>query len=210
MAAAIGMVTAEKNFNPFAQSIPTICSDPTLPATEILRGITPLIDPAVVGAVVANNLSAKTAKTPLVAVGMSVADLLTANGFTNFTGQAAAGGAAVSSAAISTATSLPIAVISSAAATTTTAAVDVCPATVTVTSTILTQAASSVATASAIASSTVASSNAAASATTAASTGGVQASTIAGVDFGLCVPTMKFEGGLDGRPGKDCCFNLTS
>ena len=38
VAAAIGMVTAEKNFNPFTQSIPTICSDPTLPATQMLRG----------------------------------------------------------------------------------------------------------------------------------------------------------------------------
>ena len=29
--------------------------------------------------------------------------------------------------------------------------------------------------------------------------GGFVASTIAGLDFGLCVPTMKFEAGLDGR-----------
>lgn len=28
---------------------------------------------------------------------------------------------------------------------------------------------------------------------------GFVASTIAGLDFGLCVPTMKFEAGLDGR-----------
>lgn len=38
MNAAIAMVTAEKNFNPFAQSVPTICSDATLPATQMLRG----------------------------------------------------------------------------------------------------------------------------------------------------------------------------
>jgi hypothetical protein len=57
--AAIGIVAAEKNFNPFAQSIPTICDDPTLPATDVLRGITPLIDPAVVGSDVANALSAR-------------------------------------------------------------------------------------------------------------------------------------------------------
>ena len=31
VAAAIGMVAAEKNFNPFAQDQPTICDDPTLP-----------------------------------------------------------------------------------------------------------------------------------------------------------------------------------
>lgn len=38
VAAAIGMVAAEKNFNPFAQDIPTICSDPTLPENPLLRG----------------------------------------------------------------------------------------------------------------------------------------------------------------------------
>ena len=91
VAAAIGMVIAEKNFNPFAQSIPTICDDPTLPATERLRGITPLIDPAVGGSDVTNALSASSAKAPLDATGKSIADLLTENGFSNFTGQAAAG-----------------------------------------------------------------------------------------------------------------------
>jgi hypothetical protein len=91
IAAAIGMIAAEKNFNPFVQSIPTICSDPTLPATDILRGITPLIDPAVVGSDIANALSASTQKTPLDATGKSVADLLAENGFTNFTSQAADG-----------------------------------------------------------------------------------------------------------------------
>ena len=38
VAAAIGMVAAEKNTNPFVQSTPDICSDPTLPATQQLRG----------------------------------------------------------------------------------------------------------------------------------------------------------------------------
>jgi len=38
VAAAIGMVAAEKNFNPFNQDIPTICSDPTLPENALLRG----------------------------------------------------------------------------------------------------------------------------------------------------------------------------
>ena len=88
------MVAAEKNFNPFAQSIPTICNDPTLPATDVLRGITPLIDPAVGGSSIANALSAQTVTTPLDATGKSVADLLAANGFTNFTTQDLAGSAA--------------------------------------------------------------------------------------------------------------------
>lgn len=38
VAAAIDMVAAEKNFNPFAQDIPTICSDATLPQNAKLRG----------------------------------------------------------------------------------------------------------------------------------------------------------------------------
>lgn len=89
IAAAQKLVAAEKNFNPSAQSIPTICSDATLPATEALRGITPLIDPAVGGAAVANALSASTLKAPLAKnAGMSIADLLKANGFSNFTAQA--------------------------------------------------------------------------------------------------------------------------
>ena len=91
VAAAIGMVAAEKNFNPFAQNIPSICSDPTLPASDVLRGITPLIDPAVGGSDIANALSAQTAATPLDATGKSVADLLAENGFTNFTTQDLAG-----------------------------------------------------------------------------------------------------------------------
>lgn len=38
VAAAIGMVAAEKNFNPFAQDQPTICDDATLPQNALLRG----------------------------------------------------------------------------------------------------------------------------------------------------------------------------
>jgi len=39
VAAAIGMVAAEKNFNPFNQDVPTICSDPGLPQNALLRGL---------------------------------------------------------------------------------------------------------------------------------------------------------------------------
>lgn len=38
VAAAIGMVAAEKNFNNFTSTQPTICSDPTLPQNALLRG----------------------------------------------------------------------------------------------------------------------------------------------------------------------------
>lgn len=92
IAAAIGIVAAEKNFNPFVQDIPTICSDPTLPANELLRGITPLIDPNVDGSAEANALSDQTKTNPLDATGKSVADLLTENGFANFIAQDSAGG----------------------------------------------------------------------------------------------------------------------
>ncbi|KAK5657821.1 hypothetical protein OQA88_2894 [Cercophora sp. LCS_1] len=88
IAAAAALVAAEKNFNPFAQAIPTICSDASLPATEALRGIVPLVDPAVVGADVQNANSALSLQSPFQAAGLSVADVTTANGFSNFTAQA--------------------------------------------------------------------------------------------------------------------------
>lgn len=83
--AAIGVVAAEKNFNPFAQSIPTICGDSGLPATAALQGILPLVDPDVTGSDVENANSAKSLTTPFAANGQSVADVMKANGFSNFT-----------------------------------------------------------------------------------------------------------------------------
>ncbi|OCK75527.1 hypothetical protein K432DRAFT_446651 [Lepidopterella palustris CBS 459.81] len=194
VAAAIGMVTAEKNFNPFTQSIPTICNDPTLPVTQQLRGITPKIDPAVVGSDVANALSASSAKSPLDATGKSVADLLAANGFTNFTGQAAAANAA-------TAGNTPVATASSAPATS--AAAVAATSSAAAACAVAPVASSSVA--AVVSSATSAS---AATASTPAVSSNVQKSTIAGLDFGLCVPTMKFEGGLGGRPATEFTFQL--
>ncbi|ERT00218.1 uncharacterized protein SPSK_09892 [Sporothrix schenckii 1099-18] len=88
VAAAAQLVGAEKNFNPSAQSIPTLCSDATLPATEALRGIVPLVDPAVTGSEVENANAAKSLQTPFNANGLSVADVAKAQGFSNFTAQA--------------------------------------------------------------------------------------------------------------------------
>ncbi|KAH8747922.1 hypothetical protein F5882DRAFT_454873 [Hyaloscypha sp. PMI_1271] len=85
--AAIGLVAAEQNFNNFNVDIPSICSDPTLPTSEALRGITPLIDPGVLGSDIANALSASSKTAPLNAVGLSVAEVLVANGFSNFTAE---------------------------------------------------------------------------------------------------------------------------
>ncbi|KAH7092211.1 hypothetical protein FB567DRAFT_233873 [Paraphoma chrysanthemicola] len=96
IAAAIGLVAAEKNTNPFANgNIQNVCGDPSLPATPELRGITPLIDPDVDvdGAVAA--LSQQSQASPLAADGLSVFDLLDQAGFGNLVAsQAAAGGAA--------------------------------------------------------------------------------------------------------------------
>ncbi|EXJ92719.1 hypothetical protein A1O3_01271 [Capronia epimyces CBS 606.96] len=238
VAAAIGIVAAEKNFNPFVQSIPTICSDPTLPTTDILRGITPLIDPAVVGSDIANALSAQTVKTPLDATGKSVADLLAENGFTNFTSQDASGnagaapagsgasgaastsvaaGSATTSAVIdcgsatSSALTTAVAVIdtttSSVAAATTTSADSAGNGASILTETVtVTVSDCGAATSAALASTTTAAA-AAATSTSATSTGNAtDTSTVAGADFGLCVPTMKFEGGLGGRPPTEFTF----
>ncbi|KAL1630464.1 hypothetical protein SLS56_004864 [Neofusicoccum ribis] len=219
VAAAIGMVAAEKNFNPFAQDIPTICNDPTLPATEQLRGITPLIDPAVGGADVANALSAQTQGAPLDATGLSIADLLSQNGFSNFTTQDAAGNAGdapaaaaaadtgAASADADAADSGAAAADSGAAASNSTAATAAACANGNANAN---AAANQNSTAAAAASSNAGDANAdagnadAGAADTNAS--GVQASSIAGLDFGLCVPTIKFEGGLGGRPATEFTF----
>ena len=83
-------MAAEKNFNPSDQDVPTICADATLPATLALRGIVPLVDPAVNGAAVENANSAATLKAPVDATGLSVAEVMAALGFSNLIAQAAA------------------------------------------------------------------------------------------------------------------------
>ncbi|KAG7287410.1 hypothetical protein NEMBOFW57_006921 [Staphylotrichum longicolle] len=88
IAGAAALVAAEKNFNPFAQDIPTICSNAALPATPELRGIVPLVDPAVAGADVQNANSAQSLANPFADGGLSVADISKAQGFDNFTEQA--------------------------------------------------------------------------------------------------------------------------
>lgn len=85
VAAARGLVAAEQNFNPFVVSIPSICSDPTLPKSAELRGVIPLIDPAVTGSETENALSKTSVTTPFNADGLSVAQVMIAQGFSNFT-----------------------------------------------------------------------------------------------------------------------------
>ncbi|KAK4243632.1 hypothetical protein C7999DRAFT_44596 [Corynascus novoguineensis] len=88
LAGAAALVAAEKNFNPSAQDVPTICNNPNLPATPELRGIVPLVDPAVDGADVQNANSAQSLASPFNDGGLSVADLSRAQGFENFIDEA--------------------------------------------------------------------------------------------------------------------------
>jgi hypothetical protein len=71
--------------------VPFVCADPALPETEALRGITPLVDPAVDGSDLANELSASSVATPFDATGLSQAEVLLLQGFVSFTAVDAAG-----------------------------------------------------------------------------------------------------------------------
>lgn len=193
--AAIGLVAAEQNFNNFVVDIPSICNDATLPTSTALRGIIPLVDPGVVGSDIENANSATSKTTPFNADGLSVAQVMVAQGFSNFTAEDLAGnkvaastlgGANTTSVEAAPVVSTPVAVSCGGAAATTFV-------------TVTTQAQ---ATADA---SNAAAAPASSNAVTGVFTGFV-ASTIAGLDFGLCVPTMKFEPGLDGRKDTEFTF----
>ncbi|RKF60392.1 hypothetical protein OnM2_051070, partial [Erysiphe neolycopersici] len=86
IAAARGYVAAEQNFNPFNVKIPSVCAETDLPKTEALRGVVPLIDPDVTGQDVENANAKSSIQKPFDATGKSVAEVMAANGFTNFTG----------------------------------------------------------------------------------------------------------------------------
>lgn len=179
-------MAAEKNFNPFAQTIPTICSDAGLPATEALRGIVPLVDPAVTGSGTENANSATSLKTPFDGTGLSVADVMAANGFSNFTTQGADGKAGAAPAAGNGQGNAAGNGNTAAATTATaaaTAAVTDCAGAVTKT----------VTAAGAAATTTTAAAAAATTAAAAVSGGAAKKSTVAGLDFGACEPTLKFE-----------------
>ncbi|KAK7541225.1 uncharacterized protein J3D65DRAFT_271758 [Phyllosticta citribraziliensis] len=231
--AAIGMVAAEKNFNNNRGSgLPALCGEPALPQTPQLRGITPLIDPEVLNAQVANQLSAKTEAAPIDARGMSIADLMVANGFTQFVRESLDG--------------------------TTTSSQNQNPAPASNNPNVNPNAANPNAGANGagagtnnpnaggagVAGAGAGSSNNGNTGATASGGGGssgiggasgsgsisdplvispqfsgqgqtaqaasngvnLQASSISGVDFGKCLPTMKFEGGLDGRSANEGAF----
>jgi hypothetical protein len=97
----MGMVTAEKNTNPFANgNAQNVCGDASLPVTPELRGITPLIDPDVDADGAAAALSKSSAAAPLTADGLSVFDLMDQAGLGDLVkAQGGAGGAAAGGAA---------------------------------------------------------------------------------------------------------------
>lgn len=186
---AAAVVAAEQNFNPFNVDIPSICGDATLPATAELRGIVPLIDPAVTGSALENANSNSSLATPFAATGLSVADVMVAQGFSNFTivdangnkTPAAAKGSAGSAANNSTG--------SAAAAASNSNSNSGCSA----------SAANANANANAAAAANSTASSAANS--TASST-----TSLAGADFGLCTPTMDFQFGRAGRKATEGTF----
>lgn len=235
VAAARGLVAAEQNFNPFVVSVPSICSDPTLPKSPELRGVVPLVDPAVGGSDVENKNAEASKTKPFAADGLSVAQVMINNGFSNFTSVAAdgtveqaAGGSGAgssSSAPAASASAAPSATVANGQACN---SIPVATTMITITRTAVVASA----TAQASSAPPPASSNTNTDAQAGSCTGsgstmvcsapksgsgavknavtgnfdGFVASTIEGLDFGLCVPTMKFEAGLNGRSDTEFTF----
>ncbi|KAF2709895.1 hypothetical protein K504DRAFT_490163 [Pleomassaria siparia CBS 279.74] len=195
IAAAIGMVTAEKNTNPFVNgNVQNVCADATLPKTPELRGITPLIDPAVDVKGDVNALSASSKAAPLDATGKSVFDLIVDAGFGDLVkGQDATGGAvAAAGGAGAGANAAGGAAGGAAPAASASASAEA-------------QAPASSATACAVAPAATPAANGAASANTGNAT---SVSSVAGADFGLCTPTISFQGGEGNRPATEFTFQI--
>lgn len=203
--AAAGLVAAEQNFNPFVVSIPAICGDASLPATAELRGIVPLVDPAVTGSDTENANSATSLTTPFDATGLSVAQVMQAQGFSNFTIK---GGDATSTGAGSNNNAAASSTTSAADAATTTASPSCAGSTVTVTASSPPAATTTAATDNTNTNTGSATEVAGTGAVTNDVTGnfdGFQASSL-GLDFGTCTPTVKFEESLNGRKAGEFTF----
>ncbi|KAI1392977.1 uncharacterized protein F4822DRAFT_147350 [Hypoxylon trugodes] len=225
IAAAQNLVAAEQNFNPFAVSVPNICGDASLPATQELRGIVPLVDPAVTGSDVENANSETSLQSPFDSNGLSVADIMTAQGFSNFTvnGAAASGNAnagnnnnnnnnnnsgntsGASSSATSAASATASATKCSGKAKSTTTAAAAATSSAASNNNNNNNAGNTSNNGNANNNNSGSSAQAGAGAVTDAVTGtfpGFQASSL-GLDFGTCTPTVKFEESLNGRkPGE--------
>ncbi|RWA05121.1 hypothetical protein EKO27_g9983 [Xylaria grammica] len=211
IAAAQKLVAAEQNFNPFAVSVPNICGDASLPATEELRGIVPLVDPDVVGSDDENANSASSLQSPFDATGLSVADVMIAQGFSNFTvNGAAAGGASGGNddAGDNNNDNGDVATTTTAAATTTTPVFNCGASRTTSAPAATTTAASSGNGGNSTSGGDATGDAVGAGAVSDAVTGtflGFQASSL-GLDFGTCTPTVKFEESLNGRKAGEFTF----
>ncbi|KAL2024947.1 hypothetical protein VTK56DRAFT_3646 [Thermocarpiscus australiensis] len=236
IAAAKALVAAEKNFNPFAVSIPSLCSDVNLPATPELRGIVPLVDPAVGGSDVENANSAASVDNPFNADGLSVADVATANGFSNFTLQGSDGSTSAAPAGGDAGNGNENGTgngnasngnagngnsgngnagngnagngngnAGNAGNAATTSAVANCGAVRTLTTVVIAPTAGNGNNAGSGGNNNAGNNNNNNN-NSGNGNNNVQKSTIAGLDFGLCVPTMKFVGGLGGRPATEFTF----
>lgn len=173
--------------------MPFVCADATLPVTQQLRGIVPLVDPAVTGFDVENANSATSVKTPFDATGLSQGEVMIAQGFSNFTGVdgtgadvvlagqdgAAAGGAAGGAAGDA-----------NAGGDTTTPATPV-------------TCGGGAAAGNDTAGNGGTGAGGAANGGAAGNTGNADAGAL---DFGLCEPTMAFVGGLNGRSADEFTF----
>jgi hypothetical protein len=204
LAAAIGMVTAEKNTNPFANgNVQNLCADASLPVTPELRGITPLIDPAVdtTGGVAA--LSAQTAAAPLAADGKSVFDLVSEAGFGDIVaGQDAAGGAVAAPATGGNNNDDANAggnANEAAENNNADAAVDQADQTGDAAACVAPVVAAPAANETA---------DAGNDNTGDAATGGAATGSLAGADFGTCTPTITFQGGEGNRPDTEFTFQI--
>ncbi|KAI8950577.1 hypothetical protein F4801DRAFT_579257 [Xylaria longipes] len=212
ISAAQKLVAAEQNFNPFVVSVPNICGDASLPATAELRGIVPLVDPAVVGSDAENANSASSLQSPFGATSLSVADVMIAQGFSNFTVNGAAAGGANGNAGNGAADNNNNNNTGDAPATTTTPVFNCGGSKTTAVPAATTTASSGNA---GNAGDTTDSGDAAGNgeaagtgAVTNAVTGnfpGFQASSL-GLDFGTCTPTVKFEESLNGRKAGEFTF----
>ncbi|KAI1653015.1 hypothetical protein F4813DRAFT_394157 [Daldinia decipiens] len=216
IAAAQNLVASEQNFNPFAVSVPSICGDASLPATEELRGIVPLVDPAVTGSDVENANSETSLKSPFDATGLSVADVMTAQGFSNFTVKGAAAGGNANNgnndnnnnAGSDSATTAAPSATASASATKCVKSKSKTSAAAAATSSAASSNNNGNNSGNNNANDGAASGQAGAGAVTNAVTGnfpGFQASSL-GLDFGTCTPTVKFEESLNGRKAGEFTF----
>ncbi|KAJ6779962.1 hypothetical protein PWT90_03340 [Aphanocladium album] len=215
VAAARGLVAAEQNFNPFVVSVPSICADKSLPKSPELRGVVPLVDPSVAGADVENSNAAKSKLNPFVATGLSVADVMQQNGFSNFTSvladgtkQATPGSASNAAPQQQQPTTTRMAGGKSAVTSTFVRMTKTMPP--------VAQNPSGTG-AAAVGGGCTGSGNTMSCGAPKDGTGAVKnaatgnfdgfvRSSIAGLDFGLCVPTMKFEAGLNGRKDTEFTF----